>query len=71
MNTAPPPELLTLNSLSRKLDITYARALNLTHRGELIADFTASGLHLFRKERLPEIKALVDQDMNPLANSHV
>ena len=66
-----PEDLFTLNSLSRRLDITYARALNLLHRGTLESDFTASGLHLFRKDRLPEIKSMVDRDLNPLANAHL
>lgn len=64
-----PEELLTLNSLSRKLDITYTRALMLMHRGLLKSDFTASGLHLFRKSRLPEVQALLDQKNGPLTGS--
>jgi len=54
--TSQPEELLSLNRLSRKLDITYAKAVELQFRGILIPDFTADHIYLFRKSRVPEIQ---------------
>ena len=61
--TSEPERLLSLNRLSRKLDITYARAVELHFRGILNPDFTAEHIYLFRQARLPEIEAAVRQEL--------
>ena len=49
MNATPKPkELLSLNALSRKLDISYPHALNLFERGILPPDFVAKKIFLYR-----------------------
>lgn len=55
--TSPPEELLSLNRLSRKLDISYPKALQLLNEGELKPDFTSDHSYLYRASRLPEIEA--------------
>ena len=61
--TSKPEQLLSLNRLSRKLDISYARAVELHFRGILNPDFTAEHIYLFRKTRLPEIEATVREEL--------
>ena len=60
--TPEPEQLLSLNRLSRKLDISYARAVELHFRGILTPDFTADHIYLFRQARLPEIQAAVREE---------
>ncbi|MGC3992060.1 MAG: hypothetical protein QM796_20680 [Chthoniobacteraceae bacterium] len=57
--------LLSLNHLSRRLNITYSKALELQMRGVLVPDFTANHIHLFRPARLPEIMASVKEALKP------
>jgi hypothetical protein len=55
----PPEELFSLNRLSRKLDISYPRALQLVGDKTLQPDFLMDRNYLFRADRLDEIKAAV------------
>ena len=55
-----PEELLTLNQLHRKLDISYPKVLQLVKEKVLPPDFTNQASYLFRASRLPEIKATVE-----------
>ena len=48
--------LLSLNTLARKLDVSYPRALDLFKRGVLKPDFTADRISLFRPERIPTLR---------------
>jgi hypothetical protein len=60
MNATPKPtELLSLNELSRKLDMSYPHALNLHERGLLPPDFVAKKIFLYRPSRLPELHELI------------
>lgn len=63
-NTSPqntfPEELFSLNKLSRKLDISYPRALQLVAENKLTPDFMADRNYLFRPARLPEFRSLVE-----------
>lgn len=54
-----PKELLSLSTLSRKLDISYPHALDLLERGVLPPDFVAKKIFLYRPERLPELHELI------------
>lgn len=62
--SSEPEHLLSLNRLSRKLDISYARAVELHFRGVLSPDFTADRIYLFRETRLAEIEAAVRQELH-------
>jgi len=60
MNATPKPkELLSLNELSRKLDISYPHALDLFERGVLSPDFVARKIFLYRPERVPQLAELI------------
>ena len=60
MNATPKPEeLLSLSTLSRKLDISYPYALNLFERGLLPPDFVAKKIFLYRPQRLPQLAELI------------
>lgn len=59
--TSKPEELFSLNRLSRKLDITYAKAVELHYRGVLNPDFTADHIYLFRPSRLLEFQTAVQK----------
>ena len=54
-----PERLLSLNELSRELNITWPRALELARVGVLSPDFVASQSHLFRLSRIPELRRAV------------
>lgn len=55
-----PEELLSLNRLSRQLDIPYSRALQLYITGALRPDFIADRNFFFLPKRLPKLKVTVD-----------
>lgn len=56
MNALPATEeLLSLNTLARKLDISYPHALDLLSENVLTPDFTANRIFLFRPARVPEL----------------
>jgi hypothetical protein len=57
--TKKPEELLSLSTLSRRLDIPYVRAVELRANGVLIPDFVAKQQFLFRPSRLPELHELI------------
>ena len=49
-----PEEIISLNGLSRRLDINYVRA------GKLKPDFESGGAMYFRRNRIPAIRELVE-----------
>lgn len=55
----PPEELFSLNKLSRKLDISYPRALQLLADQTLRPDFIMERNYLFRAARLDALKEIV------------
>jgi hypothetical protein len=55
----PPEELFSLNKLSRKLDISYPRALQLLADQTLRPDFIMDRNYLFRATRLDDLKEIV------------
>ena len=54
-----PGELISLQTLSRRLDIPYVRAVELRAKGIINPDFVAKQQFLFRPSRLGELKRLI------------
>jgi hypothetical protein len=54
-----PEELMSLQTLSRKLDLPYPTAIDLRAKGVLNPDFIARQQFLFRKSRVPELRKIV------------
>ena len=54
-----PEELISLQTLSRRLDIPYLRALELRTKGIFNPDFVAKQQFLFRPSRIGELKRLI------------
>jgi hypothetical protein len=52
--------LLTLNEISRKLDVPYQTLLAMTRRGELLPNSISGRYFLFDSSRLTEIAQFVD-----------
>lgn len=61
MITAPkePEMLLSLSQLCRQVDIPWTRAMKLVADGKLTPDYSTEKTHLFKLDRVPEVRALL------------
>jgi hypothetical protein len=63
--TAPkePEMLISLSQLCRQVDIPWSRAMKLIAEKKLAPDYSTERVHLFKVDRIPEVRALLNSEL--------